>query len=280
MSLLSNANARPEHLFALLTFLGASDEACTREETLQWLTGIKADAVAAAGDLGWVVRQSGGNLRVTERAPRPTTVSELGDGLHSALVATEVSPEDRRLLEVYALLIWRGTTTREPDWTTGAKVDSVAGWVQDELAAHFPREEALEGLMFNSTKYPAWRRWMVVMGLGWPAGKSGFLVDPTSRIERELARLWPDKMTMSFEDFRAHLAKSMPYLDGGAMLSQLPVAGDERVVSQFLAYALRQLHGAQRLVLHDEVDAQDDWLFPAVGHHPASRVHEVTVGAS
>jgi hypothetical protein len=134
---------------------------------------------------------------------------------------------------------------------------------------------------FNSTKYVAWRKWAVFLGLGWMmrlGGRELLVPDATGRVRHILAELFEDQRALTCARFMEKLASICPELDGGRLFTycwQASRGGEQKGnrLSLMLSTALRTLDGLGHLRLLSQADALENWrLYPAEG----SRHQQVT----
>lgn len=134
---------------------------------------------------------------------------------------------------------------------------------------------------FNTTKFVAWRKWAVFLGLGWMmrlGGRELFVPDATRRLRPALAGIFGGQTAMTFAQFMERLAYHCPELDGGSLFKycwQASRGGEEKGnrVSLMLSTALRTMDGLGYLRLIYQADALENWqLCPAEG----SKYQQVT----
>jgi hypothetical protein len=141
--------------------------------------------------------------------------------------------------------------------------------VRDIAAALGRNNEQAGNLLFNPTKWPAWKDWMVFLGLGWNdlPGSSGFLLDPSRRIEEEILTLTLSDSRLDAMSFVAGIAKTLPYLDDGTLFEAACNTGLARPpkgqLSRVLSQAIRALQDNGILKCEMVGDARDGVaLFP------------------
>jgi hypothetical protein len=141
----------------------------------------------------------------------------------------------------------------------------VHSWTTDSFAdaadKALPEGEDDDGQRrINRTKLPAWRRWLVALGLYVPMPTLFPHPSPESRVSRELSELGSEEAgNWAADRFTIELARRMPYLDGGIMYTnaakRMGVTAAERRLSPILSSALRNLHDEGSLTLHFLGDA-------------------------
>jgi len=110
---------------------------------------------------------------------------------------------------------------------------------------------------------------MAFLGLGWNdlPGTTGFLPDPSRRIEEELQTLTASGSRVEAKAFTEAIATTLPYLDGGALFEEAcdtaltrPPKGQ---LSRVLSQAIRALQENEILRCEMEGDAKESiGLFP------------------
>lgn len=269
MSLLSSTQGTPERVWALASLLaegGGTLDRSTAEECMNPGFTRDGERVAeppsafaqtlnAAVSIG-VVRQERGQL-VLNDACTAKTYGEFCDWVHATLVKLDSSAKDAVLLETYAWLVAECVRQGSVGWAHSWTADAFA----DAADKALPDGEDDDGQRrINRTKLPAWRRWLVALGLYVPMPTPTPHPSPENRVLRELNELgsqeagdWPA------DSFIVHLARRMPYLDGGSMYTsaakRMGVTAAERRLSPILSSALRNLHDDGSLTLHFLGDA-------------------------
>lgn len=202
----------------------------------------------------------------------PATRRHLALHVHAHLRNLPATDPDAVLLRAYA---WCAGFVEAHG--TAKMVDMGSGDMAREISASLGRTaEADDDKAFNPTKLPAWKDWMVFLGLGWNElpGARGFVPDPSRRIAEELPTLTLGHQRMEGGDFMLAISKSLPYLDGGDLFTEAcqtrgihPPKGQ---VSRLLSDALRTLDELGFLKLIVEGDAKT-----GVGLYrdPLSNVH-------
>jgi hypothetical protein len=127
---------------------------------------------------------------------------------------------------------------------------------------------------FNSTKFAAWRKWALFLGLGWlmRLGRDILVPDATRRLQPLLPELFEEQNALTFTQFMERLARRCPELDGGSLFEycwQTSRGGEERGnrLSLMLSTALRTLDGLEKIRMVYQADALTNWqLYPAQGN--------------
>lgn len=245
-----------------------------RDETQKNLSRVR-QALGCARSLGWVETERRSVHRLIEM-DIPTAPGAFFDHLHATLCKTEKA-EDRRVLEAYAIVVLRMETERSADWLADWTNDQLADFIDGGLRAGSQGTERL----FNKEKIPAWREWLEAIGLGLNSQTLGhFLPDPVGRLRRELSLIaiefGVDREIPPY-DFLGAVGRRLPYLDGGAILSDMSARMGRSLptdqVSLVLARALRDLEEDGNIVLVSRGDAATRGLrIPEVGAWPAKIV--------
>jgi len=134
---------------------------------------------------------------------------------------------------------------------------------------------------FNSTKFTAWRKWALFLGLGWQMhlGTRDILVpDATRRLQPILPEIFGEQRSLSFAQFMERLARRCPELDGGSLFEycwRASRGGEERGnrLSLMLSTALRTLDGLGQIRLIYQADALENWQLYTI---QGSKHHHVT----
>lgn len=183
------------------------------------------------------------------------TPDEFADRIHDRLIGLKVGETDSALLETYAWVAVESDRTQGSGWL----FERQRGDIVDQASVAVSGQD--DGPAMNPTKWVAWRRWMVFLGLSTPLPIPNYpdLPDPTVRLKREIAREGlPDGTRLSAEDFLQIVARRMPYLDRGRLFShysgQMNHTPPARRLSPLLSAALSNLHG-EALTLHVSGDS-------------------------
>lgn len=212
-----------------------------------------------------------------------------------------VPPADVESLDAFHTLMVRtvlGVTTQD---ASNFLLNLFAAWyaVQDERVLLELVESGYDGPFndqvfpdaptrpFNTTKFVAWRKWAVFLGLGWilRLGSRELLVpDATRRVQPMLAGIFGQQRTLTFARFMQRLANACPELDGGSLFTycwQASRGGEERghQLSLMLSTALRTLDGLGNVRLQSQADALETWqLYPAEGSRHQQVTHIAILG--
>jgi hypothetical protein len=276
MSLLSTPTGRPERVFSLVSLVRALGGRVKSSDAKEWLVPQYRSAEAST-------------QKSEERAQEVFRVSRDLKLLHAHeddWVGTSELPATRRGLALHVHAHLCGLSPEDPDavllrayaWCVvyaeangaAALITKTAGELASEIAAGLGRpEEGDDDKSFNTTKLPAWKDWMAFLGLGWNdlPGTTGFLLDPSKRIEEELVNLTSDGPRVEAEQFVEAIAKFLPYLDGGVLFEEACDNGLTRPpkgrLSRILSQALRALEANEFLRCEMEGDAKKGIaLFP------------------
>jgi hypothetical protein len=195
----------------------------------------------------------------------PTTRREFARHVHIHLCGLPTEDPDSVLLRAYS---WCAAFVESHG--TAVVVDMTTKDLAREIAAGLGRKsEGDDDKAFNTTKLSAWKDWMAFLGLGWNdlPGVTGFIPDPSRRIEEELQALFPSGSRIYAKAFIDSIAKILPYLDGGPLFEEAFKKGLVRPpvgqVSRILSQAIRSLEQNAVLKCEMEGDAKSGIsLFP------------------
>lgn len=292
MSILSNPQGYPERVWSLLAGLQALGGRSSRadfeallnpgftadDRNVQTEPSLARNASGAASSLGLIL------LDLEEASVgegvQASTYEEFADLVHDRLAALESEAPDSVILEAYAWVaaetdrqggsFWIYETTREafPDHANGVLTASEG-----------------EGPALNTTKVPAWRRWLSFLGLGIPLPLGQGNPDlplPSTRLVRELDRSdLPRGEEIEAAAFLQTVAARLPYLDGGRLYTEAcrRIGHAPRgALSPLLSAALRDLHDAGKLVLRTRGDAAGAARLAADRAHPVQTFSAVWLG--
>ena len=287
MSLLSDIQGRPEGVHSLLQLLAAFGGRLPRDEITTWMMPAsfrrEEKSVSAVSQTIGCARSLGlAEDRGSDVCLAVDTVSHdpggFADLVHARL-RDAAADADRVMFLAYAYFILRTEQEQGTGWIDDRSVKEVAGQLNSVLQV---AENSDEEGNFNSSKYPAWRAWMVTMGLGFEASTilPSFFPQPSERLGRELpaliAILGQGEEIPAFSFLEA-LAQRMPYLDGGHIYHEVAArmrwrpSGD--ALGIVLSEALRELHDEGRFELVMRGDAADAVsLAPDPIHKPSAFV--------
>jgi hypothetical protein len=296
MSLLSSTQGTPERVWSLLVTLSACGGSLGREDAAGWMNpGFvrdgnrvqeKPDAViqtlSAATSLG-ALEVAGAEVRVLADCP-VTTFAAFCDWVHDRLVRLDSGAKDAVVLETYAWLAAESDKQRGVNWYYEGTRDSFA----DAADRALPDEADDDGTRrMNSTKLPAWRRWLSCLGLLVPMPLS---LQPYpaagARAARELHRAGlPVGQEIAAEDFLRAMAPRLPYLDGGRMFAEaarrIQHVISPRRLSPMMSGVLRDLHDERRIEIRIRGDSSKVFnLFPEPTHTIQEMVGVVMMSGS
>jgi hypothetical protein len=287
MSLLSSTQGRPDRVRSLLRVLEAYDGSCVRADLERWMlptafqtSGSKTaftQTVDAARSLKLIASSTD---PVTQTGKVPLDLDGFADYVHDVL-AMAPSKSDEVMMDAFAYFVIACEQERGTAWIKKLTAPTLAGRVDAALRHGVEGDDRL----FNDTKYPAWRSWMIYLGLALEADKlPSFYPYPVLRLERELGAIGERLGTGSevpAAEFLASLAARMPYLDGGAifkkMAEKMAWRPTENRLTMVLSQALRELHDDQRLVLHQLGDNRGDVHLFRDPTHGIDRFYAVSI---
>lgn len=251
MSLLSNAQARPETLRSMVSLFQILNRELSAEEVLSFLapepSGLRRalsaaeQSLSAAKGLGLFSEVEGTGKKTYRLQGRFLLEQEgfFSDWLHRHLVEMKNEDKDFRLLFVYAWFVVRCDQEQSTKWIRELNVDSLADQCKIQM-----------DIDFNSTQYRSWRLWMIYIGLGWEGiQKSSFVPHLAERLYRELKSLvsageLPE--TCAPDEFLSCISKCMPYVDRGMLFQEALIrcrysSKSDKQISYLLSAALREL---------------------------------------
>ena len=277
MSLLSSPQGTPERVWSLvagLSALGGTSPRGPYDDLLnpgferdggevKAKSALAADAHNAALSLGLVETARD---QVSLSAPAPSDFAAFADLLHDRLAALEADDADTVILEGYAWIAAESDRQGGIEWIYQTGRDAFADQANSGLS----------GKEMNTTRLPAWRRWLAFLGLGVTMPHDRNAPDfpsPTTRMFRELERSGLSAGTqLGAGEFVSLLARRMPYLDRGRLFNQacqrISHATSGARLSPLLSSALRELHDDQSLRLVPSGDAAERVRLTADASHP------------
>jgi hypothetical protein len=276
MSLLSTPTGRPDRVFSLISLVHALGGRVSASAAKEWLAPAYRSADNATLKDGERVREVfrvARDLKLLDadgddwvnQCQLPATRRELAQYVHSHLLSLPTEDPDAVLLRAYAWCVAYAEANG-----TAALLSKTASELAREIAAGLGRnKDEDEERSFNTTKLSAWKDWMAFMGLGWNdlPGVSGFLLDPSRRIEEELPALTLTSSRVDAKSFVAGIAKTLPYLDGGTLFEDACNTSQSRPprgrLSRVLSQAIRALQDNEIFRCKMEGDAKEGLgLFP------------------
>ena len=259
MSLLSSTQGTPERVWSLIAAVLAGGGTIDRAEAVSWLNpGFMKDnseyrekpeafnqTLGAATSLGAVEAEKGA-LRVGSTFHADGYL-DFADWTHDRLVALSNDEKDAVLLETYAWVAVesdrQGSIGWVQDWTREAFADAA-----DKARPDGADDEGQRRI--NTTKLPAWRGWLLFLGLFVPM-PAPMQPHPSAeaRAARDLGRSsLPRNQEIPADAFLKALAARLPYLDGGRMF----VEAAQRIGHAPAPGRLSPLMSATLRGLHDE----------------------------
>lgn len=277
MSLLSSPQGTPERVWSLVAGLSALGGASARGPYDDLLnpgferdggevkakSALAADAHNAALSLGLVET---GRDQVSLSCCMPTDFAGFADLLHDRLAALGADEADNAILEGYAWIAAESDRNGGVEWVYQTGRDAFA----DQANV------GLSGKEMNTTRLPAWRRWLAFLGLGVTMPNDRNAPDfpsPTARLVRELERSeLAAGIQMGAGEFVALVARRMPYLDRGRLFNQacqrISHASSGARLSPLLSSALRELHDDHSIRLVPSGDAAERVRLTEDAAHP------------
>lgn len=270
MSLLSRPQGTPERVWSLIGGLAGAGGEIGRDEFSALLNpgyvrgGQKvtatptliADATGVTSALGLVERE-GNVTRMCGAAP--ADLEALADHVHQRLCATAQGDPDAVILQAYAWLVAEAHHRQDIGWMFDVGSSSFADMMADGLRGL--EEEG--GRPMNTTKIPAWRRWVRFIGLGVALPDEGQdLPSPARRLAIELrqSEIAPGA-TIAAETFVRRIGQLCPYLDRGPLFElaceRIGHRPAPRQLSPILTLGLRELEADGMLTMLLSGDSGD-----------------------
>jgi hypothetical protein len=231
-------------------------------------------ALGAAASLE-LVKREGTSYSLTSSLAG--SYSAFADQVHGRLCSINSSDPDYVVLETFAWVVAEVERRRSTAWA-GANPQEFADAVEHAIGGG---QDASGDRRFNSTKIPAWRRWIVFMGLGVDLpGNIGFYPYIAERLARELsASGLPTDVDLPAAEPLELIAQRMPYIDGGFLFLQIASRTGlhlpARRISRLLSIALRDLHDEGMIVLGMRGDASDLLELAPDGQHPIRNIQTI-----
>jgi hypothetical protein len=220
VSLLSNPQATPERVFAVIELVHELGGTATSGQVLGWMqpTGSKAESaikatLTVAVDLR-LLSLDGDRYHVVGA---PLSWKSYADTVHHALATVEQHDADALLFEVLAWMV--ALDARQlAETTSGCTAATCAGKISDGLPGGF----ADDARRFNPTKLTPWVRWMEFLGVGLDGGdQCHFIPFLADRMARELAALIVPGEDRAIGSVYPSLLARMPYLDHGPVFARV-----------------------------------------------------------
>lgn len=263
MSVLSSPQGTPERVWSLVAGLTALGGECERQtfdallnpgyvkdgKPFSASNALAVNAHGAASSLGLV--ELGREKAILAAGLSFSDAAALADHVHDRLAALKSGETDSAILDAYSWLAARSDREGGLEWIYELGREEFA---DDANAALVGQDD--DGRLMNTTKIPAWRRWLAFLGLGvpLPLANTPDFPTPTERLARELERAAiPPGTVLSGEQFLTLVAGRMPYLDRGRLFVQacqrIGHVPSSRRLSPLLSLALRDLHEDETLKL-------------------------------
>lgn len=176
----------------------------------------------------------------------PVTPEDFPDAVHDVLLSLGRSEPNAVMLNAYAWIVAESHRRKDLAWCNDMDRTSFV----DAMLAGLTGEDEDGSRPMNTTKLPAWQRWMVFLGLcqDLPATEKTnyWHFSPARRIARELVRAEvPYGESVPLSELLSAVAIRCPYLDGGSKYSlackAIGYVHPPRVLSAALTVGLREL---------------------------------------
>jgi hypothetical protein len=291
MSVLARPQGTPDRVWSFVAGLAALGGRAPRGEMdslfnpgfvrdglkVQTRPELAADTLGAATSLE-IVGADRGEVWLDESL-RIDGARSLADAVHNRLCAPEPGDKNGVILEAYAWLAAQSDKEGGLGW--------IYDWTRDDFADR--ANEALVGeedggRLMNTTKVPAWRRWLGFLGLSiaLPLTNAPDYPLPSARTARELQRAGlavGDELPAA--KLLAIIAERQPYLDGGRLFKQacerIGHMPRPRRLSPLLSAGLRSLHDQGAIVLRPRGDSSETVSLTGDTVYPIQSVHSVRI---
>lgn len=266
MSLMTDTQGTPARVLALLQLLSGHGGRLPQVQIEPWLNPTGAEnptavsqTLGAARSLGLLENQDADVVLCLPACPHD--IDSLADLVHHRLVAIPDEDANAVVLQVYAWFVVRSAYERGTAWISQFNSPQLA----DEINHALQREGGTHS--FNKDRYPRWRDWIGLIGLGLDCPKRGgdhFLPFASERLRIELSAStaqFPIGEPVTAERFVRLCAECMPYLDTGALFGRaarrIDWAPTARALGPVFSDALRDLHDQGLVELRMAGDTAD-----------------------
>jgi hypothetical protein len=292
MSVLARPQGTPERVWSFVAGLSALGGRAPRGEMealfnpgffqdglkIQTKPELAADTLGAATSLEIVGADR--NEVWLDEALELEGARALADAVHDRLCAPEPGDKNGVILEAYAWLAAQSDKEGSLGW--------IYDWSRDDFADR--ANEALVGeedggRLMNTTKVPAWRRWLGFLGLSiaLPLTNAPDYPLHASRTARELQRAGlkaGDDLPVAA--FLRIVQERQPYLDGGRLFRQacdrIGHTPRPRRLSPLTSAGLRALHDQGAVQLHPRGDSAETVSLSGDTLFAIQSIHSVRIG--
>lgn len=291
MSILSDTLGTPERVWSLVNGIQTSGGTLSLEDFGALLNpGYVRDGTQIITKSDFTKNATGvaASLRITTRegnlyrytVEEPLTLQTFPDFVHDTLVNTPDEQANSTILNAYAWLVAESHRQKDLSWSTFKDRESFV----EEMLVGLSGDDDDGGRPMNTTKLPAWRRWLAFIGLceSLPGATSEPLwhFSPARRIKRELQRAGlPAEQTLTGSEVMKVISMRCPYLDGGRKYqracTKIGYVHSPRELSAAITVGLRELEAEGTLefgLLGDSGDALHFVQDPAFRTNSFNRV--------
>ena len=264
MALLAATQGTPERLWAVAKVLEAHGGTLVRADLQQWLKprfdgasdpsrddkdrGLVNQVIQAASGLGLIDNQRDSVALLVPSLP--SDIRGFADLVHSLLLVQPGQTADADIFDAYACVVVQTEKLGNRQWLSEWTAAQVADLLTRSLT---PRAIETTDQRYNTTRHPAWLRWVEFVGLNETLSSRTTLLSVVDRLQSALSNSdLPRDQPIAPEEFLAWVATNLPYLDGGTLF----LAAAQRMghvqgnsVSRLLSAALRDLHEDQTVRL-------------------------------
>lgn len=282
MSLLSSPPGWPERVYALLAL--AHEKSVDLDRALLepafnpgFWNGVRVQKSDAA--LVSNVFSAARSFSDLKSLP-PGPYADWCDQVHAFLRDLPDDHLDAALLRTYAAVAVLSDMDGATTWFVTGKRDGVVDALREALGPTSDGQPAM-----NSSKLPAWERWMIALGLMSQVpliSRAGLLPLATPRMAREIRKMDLKRgVSLPAATFLGRLADKMPYLDGGRLFGEvsrrLGHTSRPRQLSPVMSLALQDLADRGVLDLSTVGDGGEVWRLRGDSGHRLTAFQFVTL---
>jgi hypothetical protein len=293
MSVLARPQGTPERVWSYVAGLAALGGRAPRAEVeglfnpgflrdglkVQTKPELAGDTFGAATSLE-IVRADRSEVWLDETLQVESS-GALADVVHDRLCAPEPGDKNGVILEAYAWLAAQSDKEGGLGWIYDWTREDFADRANDALVG-----EEDGGRLMNTTKVPAWRRWLGFLGLSisLPLTNAPDYPLPSARTARELQRAGLKAgEEMPVARFLAIVQERQPYLDGGRLFRQacdrIGHTARPRRLSPLMSAGLRALHDQGAVQLRPRGDSAESVALSGDTVYPIQSIHTVRIAA-
>jgi len=296
LSVLSQPQGTPERVWSLIDGLQAAggllrqedfvallNPGYTREGSTVAVHRTQAQNAVGVSTSLKLVEKEGSEFRLA--VATGITRESFSDLIHDVLLEFRGAEPNAVMLDAYAWLVAESHRRKDLAWCADMDRTSMV----EAMLVGLTGDDDDGSRPMNTTKLPAWQRWLVFIGLcedlPTPSKSNFWHFSPARRIARELARAEVEvDMPMSGSDFMRLIALRCPYLDGGRKYAQactsIGYTHGPRELSAALTVGLRELEADGILDFNLIGDSSDALYFVPDPSFRTNSFNRVTVRGS